>query len=179
MGIAMLKGISFNGLFASLDQQRVRSSLSRMDPEGIALRWSYTVIDGQHSLIRWRLVIHGGDKNVLIIVNTLVTYTFIVVGIDGYSRIPVYLNCSSITESTPLYPTSKQLFPPMDCLVEYVLIAGLKMLELRTYANNARNGPSQFHSSNQRIERLWRDVTNGNLQGCISRLRRTTPARPR
>ena len=58
-----------------VSRQRVRSSLCRVDPEGVALRWSYTVqrrkysvygpnalwhIDGQHGLIRWRLVIHGG-----------------------------------------------------------------------------------------------------------------------
>ena len=56
-------------------RRRVRESLARVDPEGIALRWAYTVqrrtynvsgpnalwhIDGLHALIRWGIVIHGG-----------------------------------------------------------------------------------------------------------------------
>ena len=61
-----------------VSRQRVRDSLCRVDPEGIALRWSNAIqrrsynvygpnalwhIDGQHGLIRWRLVIHGGSLN--------------------------------------------------------------------------------------------------------------------
>ena len=55
---------------------RVRSSLVRVDPQGVSLRWSYTVqrrryhvhgpnalwhIDGLHALIRWKIVVHGGE----------------------------------------------------------------------------------------------------------------------
>ena len=62
---------------------------SHIDSEGVALRFrlpvrrrSYNVgspnslwhIDGNHNLIRWNLVIHGG--------------------IDGFTRIPVYLGCA-------------------------------------------------------------------------------------
>ena len=56
-------------------RRRIRASLSRIDPEGVALRWSYTIqrrtynvrgpnclwhIDSLHALIRWGMVIHGG-----------------------------------------------------------------------------------------------------------------------
>ena len=56
-------------------RRRIRASLSRIDPEGVALMWSYTIqrrtynvrgpnclwhIDGLHALIRWGMVIHGG-----------------------------------------------------------------------------------------------------------------------
>ena len=62
----------------------LRASIHRVDPEGTAIRRSVAIrrrvyhaegpnsvwhIDGNHKLIRWRLVIHGG--------------------IDGYSRVAV------------------------------------------------------------------------------------------
>ena len=67
---------------------RVRASIHRVDPEGMAIRRSITVrrrvyhvegpnalwhIDGHHKLIRWCIVTHGG--------------------IDGYSQVIVYLKC--------------------------------------------------------------------------------------
>ncbi|XP_028412589.1 uncharacterized protein LOC114535486 [Dendronephthya gigantea] len=70
-------------------QMRVQESMRRVDIEGVAVRWlkltprrQYSVsgplalwhIDRNHKLIRWRLVIHGG--------------------VDGYTRVPVYLKCS-------------------------------------------------------------------------------------
>ena len=73
-----------------LQRERVRQSLHRVDPIGIETRLrrglhrrQYHVsspnalwhIDGYHKLIRWRMVIHGG--------------------IDGYSRVPVYLTVAS------------------------------------------------------------------------------------
>eukprot|EP00118_Oscarella_pearsei_P001197 m.6839 g.6839 ORF g.6839 m.6839 type:complete len:146 (+) comp17011_c0_seq1:585-1022(+) len=85
----MLYGILI-GMNLKVQQSRVRESLRRCDPDGVAIRWIASVhrraayhvygpqalwhIDGNHKLIRWRLVIHDG--------------------IDGYSRVPVYLKCS-------------------------------------------------------------------------------------
>ena len=58
-----------------MPRRTVRESLARVDPDGIALRWAYTVqrrtcnvngpnalwhIDGLHALIRCGIVIHGG-----------------------------------------------------------------------------------------------------------------------
>ena len=72
-----------------IQRWRIRDSLLRVDPWGVEQRTrnilhrrQYRVrgpnslwhIDGNHKLIRWRIVIHGG--------------------IDGYSRTPVYLNAS-------------------------------------------------------------------------------------
>ncbi|PIK37126.1 hypothetical protein BSL78_26040 [Apostichopus japonicus] len=83
-----------HGLLASkgikVQRQRLRQSLRRVDPQGVERRKATTLhrrqyhvegpnsvwhIDGNHKLIRWRFVIHGG--------------------IDGYSRIPVFLRCAS------------------------------------------------------------------------------------
>ncbi|XP_064391074.1 uncharacterized protein LOC135338911 [Halichondria panicea] len=76
-----------------IPRKRVRESIRRIDPLNTPLRWGrnrhsrrpYSVpgpnclwhLDGHHKLIRWRLVTHGG--------------------IDGYSRLIVYLHCSSNT----------------------------------------------------------------------------------
>ena len=77
---------------------RLRASIHRVDPDNTALRRSIVVrrrvyhasgpnavwnIDGNHKLMRWRIVIHGG--------------------IDGYSRTVVHLACSdNNTASTVL-----------------------------------------------------------------------------
>lgn len=73
-----------------VQRYRIRESLMRVDPRGVQMRFRqvlhrrrYNVtmpnslwhIDGYHRLIRWRIVIHGG--------------------IDGYSRLPVYLLASN------------------------------------------------------------------------------------
>lgn len=73
-----------------VQRRRVRESLSRVDALGILARRCRTVhrrvynvsrplalwhLDGNHKLIRWRFVVHGC--------------------VDGYTRIPVFLACSS------------------------------------------------------------------------------------
>ena len=78
------------GLGLKIQRSRVRDSLLRVDPRGVQTRFRQALhrrqyhvcmpnslwhIDGHHKLIRWRVVIHGG--------------------IDGYSRLPVYLRAST------------------------------------------------------------------------------------
>ena len=73
-----------------IQRERVRDSLMRVDPRGVQERFRHALhrrrynvcmpnslwyIDGRHKLIRWRIVVHGG--------------------IDGYSRLPVYLRAST------------------------------------------------------------------------------------
>lgn len=72
-----------------MQRSGVRECLARLDPRNTALRWAVTVsrrvysvpwpnslwhLDGHHSLIRWKLVIHGCT--------------------DGFSR-RMFLQCSS------------------------------------------------------------------------------------
>ena len=74
-GYRMVKGHLLR-LGIQVARRRVRDSSCRVDPEGIALGWSNAIqrrtynvygpnalwhIDGQHGLIRWGLVIHGGE----------------------------------------------------------------------------------------------------------------------
>lgn len=136
---------------------RVRESIHRVDPEGTALRRSIAIrrrvyhssgpnaiwhIDGNHKLIRWRFVIHGG--------------------IDGYSRVAMFLKCSDNNCASTV----------LSCFSEAVDIHGLPesirsdlggenqdiwtyMVEQHSNAGAVITGSS---THNERIERLWRDV---------------------
>ena len=78
-----------NTLCVNIQRSRLRACIHRIDPYTIELRRRETVrrrvysvenpnslwhIDGNHKLIRWKLVVHGG--------------------IDGKTRTIVFLNCS-------------------------------------------------------------------------------------
>ena len=92
-GQQMLMGL-IRSLGIRIHRERLRDSLYRIDTFGILNRWSQIIprrkynvtapnslwhIDGHHKLIRWKLVIHGG--------------------IDGYSRMVVYLKCNNNNKS--------------------------------------------------------------------------------
>lgn len=86
-----------------VQRRRLRESVARTDPIRRYVRWhqvvtrrTYSVqhsnslwhIDGHHSLIRWRMVVHGG--------------------IDGFSRMIVYLQCATNNRSLTVYRLFKQ-----------------------------------------------------------------------
>lgn len=77
-----------------VQRYRIRGSIARVDPENSRIRWAVVVsrcaysvpgpnslwhIDGHYSLVSWRFVIHGG--------------------IDGFSRLVVFLKCSTNNRS--------------------------------------------------------------------------------
>lgn len=143
-----------------IQRRRVRESLNRVDPKNTITRWgslikrrSYFVpwpnslwhLDGHHSLIRWKFVIHGC--------------------IDGKSRKIMFLHCSSnnladtvktlflnaIRENGNLWPSRIRV----DYGVENVLVCDEMVNHRGPDRNSFIAGPS---TRNQRIERLWRDV---------------------
>ena len=84
-----------------ITRKKLRESLARTDPVHSFVRQLYTVqrrtysvpnanslwhIDGLHCFIRWRMVIHGG--------------------IDGYSRLIVYLSCSNNNRADTVHHVS-------------------------------------------------------------------------
>ncbi|XP_057301688.1 uncharacterized protein LOC130636097 [Hydractinia symbiolongicarpus] len=141
-----------------VQQRRVTEILHKIDPENSRIRWAalirrrkYSVpgpnslwhIDGHHSLITWKFVIHGA--------------------IDGHSRLITYLNCSTNNRKE----TVLDLFNAAICELgipsrvrsdkggENVLVWE-KMTQLRGEGRGSFLAGSSVH--NQRIERLWRDV---------------------
>lgn len=110
----------------------------------------YLLIDGHHKLVRWRVVTHGG--------------------IDGYSRLIVFLHSSSNNKASTVY----SLF--LKAVEQYGLPSRVRsdqgkentmvahhMLENRGLDRGSMIVGSSVH--NQRIERLWRD-----LHRCVTQL---------
>lgn len=105
-------------------------------------------VDGNHKLIRWRIVIHGG--------------------IDGYSRMIVYLKASSNNRASTVLKSF------LDAVEEFGLPSRVRIDKggenvdiAKCMLDHPLRGPDRgSHITgrsvhNQRIERLWRDVYFG------------------
>lgn len=114
----------------------------------ISCLYAYTCIhsisiDSHHKLIRWRIVTQGG--------------------IDGYSRLIVYLECSSNNRAETVYnlflnAVHNYELPSRvraDQGLENIMVAR-HMIETRGAERHSMITGSSTH--NQRIERLWRDM---------------------
>eukprot|EP00794_Sanderia_malayensis_P004150 gene4150-4703_t len=146
------------GIF--IQRSRVRNSLNRLDPENTVLRWGALIsrrtyyvpwpnslwhIDGHHSLIRWKFVIHGC--------------------VDGKSRKVMFLHCNTNNLSQTVLAlflnaidTNGGLWPSrirVDYGVENVSVCEAMVEKRGAGRGSFIAGPS---THNQRIERLWRDV---------------------
>ena len=146
-----------------VQRYRLRESLHRVDDDGIVERSKgrlhrriYNVkganqlwhIDTNHKLIRWNLIVFGA--------------------IDGFSRLPVALQCFNNNKSDTLlecftnavnnYGLPSRVRSDMG--MENVKIADY-MIEKQGVGNGCMITGKSTH--NQRIERLWRDVYTGVL----------------
>ena len=155
-GIRMVQG-EIEGRGIHVQRERVRASLHRVDSLNIRARLQHVVarrqyrvpgpnslwhIDGNHKLIRWKFVVHGG--------------------IDGFSRLCVYLACATNNRADTvkgrfLSATEEFGWPSRvrsDHGMENVEVAR-KMIAHRGTGRGSHITGSSVH--NQRIERLWRD----------------------
>lgn len=157
VGQIMLEGyLKEKGI--KVQRYRIRESNARTDPLRRSLRWhealtrrSYSVqganslwhIDGHHSLIRWRFVIHGG--------------------IDGYSRLVVYLACNTNNKAETVFKEFHKATQEYGMPKKVRSDKGGENMQV-CYYMIAFHGPHQTShiagssTHNQRIERLWRDV---------------------
>jgi len=142
---------------------RLRDSIHRVDESSVQARKkgrlkrrTYNVIapnhlwhvDTNHKLVKWYFIVFGA--------------------IDGFSRLPVSLECMSDNKSETVFScflkgTQKYGLPSRvrsDQGKENVLIADF-MIEKRGVGRGSMITGKSTH--NQRIERLWRDVWDGVL----------------
>ncbi|CAG8578640.1 2723_t:CDS:1 [Paraglomus occultum] len=154
--ILVMGGLRSRGL--RVHRQRVRESLHRVDPFGTAMRLQnliprrrYSVagpnalwhIDGNHKLIKWKFVIHGG--------------------IDGYSRCVVYLKCNPNNRATTVLNCFREACATWGVPSRTRSDHGMENIQVADFMINYRGTDRGSHLCgtsvhNQRIERLWGDL---------------------
>lgn len=99
-------------------------------------------IDGNHKLIKYKLVIHGA--------------------VDGYSRVITFLNCSANNRADTVYHLFENAVSVYGLPKKVRTDAGEENVDIwRHMIEQHRNSSCVIVGSsvhNERIERLWRDV---------------------
>lgn len=161
IGEVMLQGQLLH-IDVKVSRAKLRSAIHRIDHANTVSRRSTTIhrrvysapypnavwhIDGNHKMIRWRLVIHGG--------------------VDGFSRCVVYAKCANNNCASTV----------LDAFLEGILAYGTptrvrsdhggENIDVWRHMLSIYNNPTCIvtgkSTHNERIERMWRDVTR-----CVS-----------
>ena len=141
-----------------VQRRGIKEMLQRIDPIGRSQRWhsvvrrrAYNVpgpnslwhIDGHHSLIRWRFVIHGG--------------------IDGYSRLIVLSHASANNRANKVFNLFWKATKVFGVPSRVCSDKGGENIDVCYFMIMHRGAGRRSHTAgcsthNQRIERLWRDL---------------------
>ena len=156
---------SFLGLH--VQRSRIKAEINRVTPRNTGLRWGALIsrrkcyvpwpnslwnIDGHHSLIRWRFVVHGCC--------------------DGKSRRIMFLRCSTnnvaetvlelfndaIKNNRGLWPSRIHVGRGVETVLIRVICFDLSDETVTHWGKGRHSFIAGSSTSNQRIERLWRDV---------------------
>ena len=140
-----------------VQRSRLRASIHRVDHHGTLLRRRETIrrrtysvdgpnslwhIDGNHKLIRWKIVIHGG--------------------IDGHSRTIVFLHCATNNRAETVLHAFRGAVTKFGFPQRVRTDQGGENVDVWRCVYEAHHNPSAVlvgpSTHNERIERLWRDV---------------------
>lgn len=146
-------------------ERRIRRLMRNVDPLGVLLRnvlcrtyrirrRSYYVrapralwhVDSNHKLIRWRFVIHGG--------------------IDGFSRLPMYIKVASDNTAETAFSAFESGVAEFGVPERVRTDKGLENLKIAEFMLRSRGLDRGSHITgrsvhNQRIERFWRELWHG------------------
>ena len=148
-----------------ITRARLRASIHRVDPRGVAERSRYAIrrqvysvphanyvwhIDSKHKLIRWRMVIHGA--------------------VDGYSRKILYLKCANDNKASTVvlyFSHAAHTFGIPDKVKSNRGGENTDVWRYMLRYNDMQSSCIIIGSSthNERIERLWCDVFR-----CVSQI---------
>ena len=165
-GIRIVKGHLLS-MGIKVTWEKVRDTMFEVDPEGllnrsmnrpVIVRRRYSVpgslalwyIDGNHKLIRWGFVVHGG--------------------IDGFSRKVMFLHCSTNNKAATVFSLFLKATQEHGLPSRVRADQGTKNVDVARFMfNHPLRGPGRKSfiagksCHNQRIERLWRDVFCNSL----------------
>ena len=162
IGEVLLQGQLIHIIGIKVPRAKLRAAIHRIDHANTVCRRSTTInrrvytaphpnavwhIDGNHKMIRWRLVIHGG--------------------VDGFSRCVVYVKCANNNCASTVFDAFLEGLVAYGTPTRVRSDHGGENIDVWRHMLSLYNDPTCVltgkSTHNERIERMWRDITR-----CVS-----------